>query len=658
MIRTQFTKLNVLFKKAFKRPDANSIIILGIIYLLFVVLWSSLALFRLYNQYTAVYDLGAFAERVWLPLHAHYTVLSLLYNIFYGSIIPFIFSPISLFKNVLSAVLIAQTIFIWASAFPIYFIAKKYGLSSAVSLIISIGYFFYPFVAGINWFDVHVQAFFPFFFLVAYALYIYGSYKTSFVFFAITTLTKYPFDIFIVLFALLELVRSYHIEPDTNEKKRKRSFSFFLLLFSVASLVVGYSLGLLTQGYSMTAFLHAASISVPWFSVGLTAFLIFVPLLFFPALSRRWSIFFLVFLVFLFYTRNSVYLYPYILTDQYSAMFIAFAFLGAIDVLANIKKKYNTGSGIKIAFAILAILISTSVVLQPWSPVGINSKIYHTLNDPYLNYKTYTYLAKEGSMIPASDPWVMVSNRIPEAFPRSVPPSPIGSLVIGFSTPMFEPINSTDAVNDNFPYIMGNGSVINIPIDYAWAMIWDPTAYAKTGTQSIIQMMDVMLESGKYGIYAEANSTILIKRYFNGAPAFYVPYTDHVMPDQGGSTVVYSFSGSSYIFNNIKAGGVMWYGGANYYPGTYNNTLIFTFMPGFIGSILIQAVLNGSTIASRTIKENNYSENILNITFTQPINTITLNTGFYYFIIKSEGFNGSVVFNGLYVKEVSPPSNA
>ncbi|MGC8558886.1 MAG: DUF2079 domain-containing protein [Nitrososphaeria archaeon] len=648
-----------MFKNIFKRSDINGIILLSIIYLLFVVLWSSLALFRLYNQYTAVYDLGLFAERVWLPLHYNYTFLGLLYTIFYNSVIPFIFSPISLFKNVLSATLIVQTIFIWGSAFPIYFIARKYSLSSTVSLIISLVYFFYPFAAGLNWFDAHVQAFFPFFFLAAYALYIYGFYKTSFVFFAIAALTKYPYDIFVALFALIELALSYHIEPSANEKNRKRYFSLFLLIFSVVSLAAGYRLGLLTQGYSIASMLHATSATMPWYSTGLTVFLIFAPLLFFSTLSHRWSIFFLVYLALIFYAHNPIYLYPYILTDQYSAIFIAFVFLGAIDVLASIKKKYNEKFNVKVAFAILVITISTSVVLQPWSPVDINSKYYYNSNDPYFNYKTYTYLAKEGSMIPSSDPWVMVSNRIPEAFPRSMPPYPIGLLVIGFPAPVFQPINVTNAANDAFPYITGNGSVVNIPIDYAWAMIYDPASYAKSGTQNIIQMMDVMLESGKYGIYAEANGTILIKRNFNGTPAFYVPFTNHVMPDQGGSLVVHLFSGSSYIFNNIKAGGVMWYGGSNYYPGTYNNSLSFIVMPGFTGKILIQAVLNGSIIASKTIDINNNNFNYaLNITFTQTISTITLNPGFYYFIIESEGFNGSVMFNGLYVREVSPPNGS
>ena len=168
MGKTVKNKINI---KSLYNSDTPYIIFLFIAFTIFVYIWYGVSVYRLYHLYSAVYDLGISAERIWLPIHSSQNVFSIAYNIFYGSIIPYIFSPISMFRS-LKALLLLQSVFIWLSVFPLYAVARKKKLSPFVSLLISISLFFYFPISGLNFFDFHMQAFFPFFFIMGYAFYV------------------------------------------------------------------------------------------------------------------------------------------------------------------------------------------------------------------------------------------------------------------------------------------------------------------------------------------------------------------------------------------------------------------------------------------------------------------------------------------------------
>jgi hypothetical protein len=98
----------------------------------------------------------------------------------------------------------------------------------------------------------------------------------------------------------------------------------------------------------------------------------------------------------------------------------------------------------------------------------------------------------------------------------------------------------------------------------------------------------------------------------------------------------------------------MWYGGSNYYPGTYNDTLHFLSYPGSYGNISITAMLNGTPVSIEYMDINNNSAPAWhNMSFNQVINNINLNNGYYYFIISSNGWTGKIEFSGISETEVS-----
>ena len=82
--------------------------------------------------------------------------------------------------------------------------------------------------------------------------------------------------------------------------------------------------------------------------------------------------------------------------------------------------------------------------------------------------------------------------------------------------------------------------------------------------------------SGKYGIMAEANGTMVIERDYSYPPAFYVPLYNLISATMGTSNVPHELDGKSFLFNTTKAGSILWYGGTSYFPGNYSDTIQFT----------------------------------------------------------------------------------
>ena len=664
--------LNERTTKLTKR-DFPFLILISFVYSMFVVIWIHIDFERLYHLNVAVLDLGVAAERVWLPLHSSIGLMSLLYNIFYGSIIPYMLSPLSYLQG-LKQLLIVQAIFIWASVFPIYFISRHFGLNRPVSSIIAMSYFLYFPIAGLNYFDFHMIAFFPFLFLLAYAFYLYSYYKVSLILFILTVLSKYPFAAFVLIFGFVELISILLINGKNGIKLKTFWFSLILLLFAAFSLGLGFYLSLLGPNTTATIF-HVSSGNLP-LSLGyisITLLLLFGPVLFKPIFNLKWFLLFTPYIGLMIVAHQSAYMFPSLFSDQYSASFVVFIFLGLIESISNLKKKEISMVAIKTVtiqklpsvsgttrqvVTIFILLLLLSLAFQPWSPLikenSLMSDQYSIFQGPFFNESTYLTLANEAKLIPQNNPYVLVPNNIPEAYPRQLINGPynIGELLIGFPPPVFQNITLSQAVNNSYHYILGNGSIVNIPIDYAWGTVFAPADYSKSGYQNMLQMMNVMLESNHYGILAESNSTLLIERNYTGLPALYEPMNLFVYPDNGGAPVLHDVSKSGYTFNGTIGGKVMWYGGTTYVPGVYNNTIHMKIGPNAVGNITLEAIYNGSIVSSYDHKFNvSQTPQLFNVTFQHSFNEIAFN-GRYYFILSSDGFIGNVTFSGISVSQV------
>ena len=426
-------------------------------------------------------------------------------------------------------------------------------------------------MAGLNFFDFHMMAFFPFFFLTAYTFYIYGKDWLSLIFFLIATLTKFPFDIFILIFALEELLLYIYLNRKNKTAKFKiLSIPVILLVFSSGSLIAGELLSLIGPS-NISNFAHFSNVAVfPFGQIILTFFIIFGVVLFIPLYSKRWVFFFVPYTILVILAQNQAYYFPGVFTDQYSVLYYPFIFLGLIDVIAsrklkeesitkstknNHKHKFNISNSMKTIVPIFIILLLMSAAFQPWSPAIKNNayiNYYHNDCNPQQAYQTYIYLSEESKLIPQTNPYVLVTNDIPEAYPRALINGPyrVGELVMGFPSPVFENISIQDAVNNTFPYITWNGTVINIPIDYAWAISTSAVFNAKSGTQSMSEIIQVMLASGKYGIIAQADGTILLMRNYMGSPILYTPINYNIQTNDVPDPALYTIINKLYNYSN------------------------------------------------------------------------------------------------------------
>lgn len=66
-------------------------------------------------------------------------------------------------------------------------------------------------------------------------------------------------------------------------------------------------------------------------------------------------------------------------------------------------------------------------------------------------------------------------------------------------------------------------------------------------------------------------------------------------------------------------------------------------------------MLNGTSVSERyiNVNGNNSGPGWYNLSFNQVVDNINLNTGYYYFIIRSDGWTGKVAFSGISEREVS-----
>ena len=129
--------------------------------IVYIIYWSWISIYRLYTFQAGVFDLGSIAQEFWLVYHQPFLSINTLSG-FLNRDVMYIFSPLSFF-NSYPLILVTQTIFLGVPAIFIYLIAINVLKNKVMAVVLSISYLMYPLLVGINWFDVHNQAFFIFF---------------------------------------------------------------------------------------------------------------------------------------------------------------------------------------------------------------------------------------------------------------------------------------------------------------------------------------------------------------------------------------------------------------------------------------------------------------------------------------------------------------
>ncbi|MCI4347789.1 MAG: hypothetical protein L3J97_04125, partial [Thermoplasmata archaeon] len=140
-----------------------------------------------------------------------------------------------------------------------------------------------------------------------------------------------------------------------------------------------------------------------------------------------------------------------------------------------------------------------------------------------VNWTHYRQLTELLSLVPLNDPYVLFQNDMPEVLPRPLPSFLHGTPLTVFG----DWLNNSqyDAINNQYPLRLPGGDVVVTPIDYA---LYDPSTVwgsvgASSANTSMTKFVEVMFDSGRYGILGSVGGMILLQRGYNGTPAIYEP---------------------------------------------------------------------------------------------------------------------------------------
>ena len=484
----------------------------------YCILWSFISIIKILSLHAYAADLGFSAERGWLVLHTNLGFGGYV-HILLNSGIVFLLSPLTASGNFF-AMVVFQAFSIAVIGPALFFISRAKGLGTFTSLLISAAFFLYFPVYGIMWFDFHYQAFFFPLFILGYLFYIKGHYLLSFLLFLLSGMVRFPYSIFPLAFALIELYMVFCSRKSGVQRDKLASLTalsvIMFLLTALGTLYFG-----LVQSVPGTAPIALPALSWPFFQRLAIIALFLGPLLFLPALSPRWLALALPGFFLILASSYTGYSYQHIFQGQYISGIAPFLLLGFIDSIVYIKNNRDKltrpslrklplsslSNSYKLTVSSVIVLILLNMVFAPFGP--LNSFSHEGFNfhgNTSYNISQYNELNHMISLIPQNQSYVAFQNNIPEIMPRALPLN--NSLILASGLWGLTNISVSCATNNSWPVLI-HGQVKDIPINYAIADTDNSNYYM--GNTSMASLIHAMLSSGKYGIRAESYGLILVE---------------------------------------------------------------------------------------------------------------------------------------------------
>lgn len=530
----------------------------------------------------SVWDLGAYYQRLWAVLHV-FSVRNIVYELTQTPII-FILSPLSLSKSPFFLVF-TQTMWISLAVFPIYFIAFKKLHNNLTALLFSSTYLLYFGLAGVNWYDVHIQTLFIPLFLSGYSLYLFDKKKLAFIFFFLAGTVHFLFMIFPAAFYIFVLIEKKLLGKQPLINNRWLLFvAVFFSLFLVISIMYFYSLqGIL--GVASTTHISSLNFSQT-FVANLdnkiqTFFIFLAPFLMLPLLSKRWALFMVPYFLLVFLSGSYIFLYPTVIILPPQDMLIPFIFLGTIDVLSEMPKSAHgqhpdyksvslvktsfDNSSQKIAALIFIFIIFLGFVYEPYGPLNKYSVGDFQLSNELSSNETMFHAFNDiVAMLPTNNPYVIYQDNMPEVVIHD--PVAISYYLGSYGYP------------NNFTYRLGgfyNKSVWTGNMEYILSDS-NSNLFLQTGigyqSSNMYLTLRHYLSMPSYGIEAEYNGLILVKKGYVGEPAFYMPMSSHFSSRQLYVTSWQNVNNTTGVISSSNLSGyqTLWYGPYTWMqPGKY-----------------------------------------------------------------------------------------
>ncbi|MEM0136509.1 MAG: DUF2079 domain-containing protein [Thermoplasmatales archaeon] len=609
-----------------------------------------------------VWDMGAFYFELWQITH-QFSLHVLFFYLEKGPI-GILISPLSLVSNPFVLVYL-QTFAISVTALPLYVIANIKLKSKFESLILSISYLLFFGIAGPNWFDLHFQTFFIPLFVTGYLLSLYGKKKLATATLLLSGLVRFQYMIFPFIFFTISLY-----EEKVNNKNKKVSKIFYIgpliSLLYLASVFIAYHV----QGVNLGLTIHETSSSLEQrFTSSIddkifTLLLFLSPFLMFPLLSKRWILFVLVYPALMFYSGFSEYYFPSFIYFQYTAMIVPFLFLGVIDVLSSIEfknkdrmsskrgifKRTQLRSRTAIVLVIFVLIIMLGTVYEPYGPLNSYSQTNFDLEKvTNFNISLYEGYSTLVDLIPTNDPYILYQNNMPQVIYRD--PSALSAYLFGYAA------NYTFFIDghwtSNVDYIIAD------PYSNWFTASGGNIGVSGSSPLDMYNVLDHYLSSNNYGILAEWDGIMLLKRAYSGSPLIYFPDNNFFS-----ARSLYVLS-SSYRSNGtiestqLTNGETLWYGPYTVLqPGHYRVTIqvetsnidvnnVFTLRYSYINPAGVISVITLVNVTGEQFARPNVWTNIsFNITAANLYD-------FVEFAGQNFHWQGTFTIKGIWLKELS-----
>jgi len=588
---------------------------------LYTAVFSHFTVLKHFIFKTYAWDLGIFNQALWTTIKYHklfYCTPEIFINpsgSFLGthfSPILFIILPVYNLYPSPEILLILQSFILALGALPLYKFSLHVLDSRMMSIVFVLLYLLYPPLHGVNWFDFHVQAFLPLFFLSSMYFLEKKNWKMYFLFMVLSLSCEEHVAFIVAFIGLFIILKS---RKQLNEALRAKNFRDHVFLIPVATVLLAVIWYLMTLWIRDAffpvnpAFISAFKASAYWSILGvqdpvlIPFYIILYPqraisalqyefltkigyllILFGPLalLSFNKAEYLLPTLPWFVYSLFSNYQPYYVIYNQYPAYVIAFVFISALHSFAHKFSFYARARGLLmiLLFSIVAYFIAspTSGLVNQFYDMGIGPSSQHEL----FIHKILSYVPVNAS--------ILTQNNI---FPH------VSSRINAYAVPVDVLWSANPSECEKF--------VSNLLFDVEYVLV-----DIKTDLSASIKIFKLLSTRTDFKVLASADGVVLFKKNYNGKTLTIAPYI-----------LTYSYRNLNLYAGEIIADSRAMNTYILYFNGTQGGAPLFwssprTLLPPGNYTVLLRMKINGtSDLFTVEICSNNGQKILKSKTFTE-----------------------------------------
>ncbi len=488
----------------------------------YAVVYSVFAYMRYISYNSYVFDLGVSSQLLYGVMHGG--------NLNFGNLVAnkLIYIPIGLLYGIHPyppALEYAQAAWLAFGSVPLYFIASRRLENKNYALAVALSYlFFYP-LAGDYWFDFHFMAFFPTFLLLSFAFRESNRVRLSLITAVLAAMTDFMSPLIIAfygIYVILDHRKQKVLSPDTQGIFRIDSGLYLVLIG-----IVFFAITVAYFGYGYFFLYASGAITVPSpFSAGASLiarseyfFWLLLPVVFLCLLAPESMIMIIPYVGFALANQYT----PYVSTMYYqypalTAPVIFYSLILGIERVSKqdrVKLKRSLKNFGRISYAVLTFVVVLAILFTPLGNLASNNSLNPSLSYALtgqsasyeaanlLQYHSYdANVSRIISLVPMGSS-VLIQNNMPQ-------------LTSGYNWTIPDYLNVSSRHLPEY--------VVADPYNRAYYTTYFSTNYHLNMAYDV----NYFLESGMYGIFAEADGVMLLKEGYDGRPILWTPL--HSMP--------------------------------------------------------------------------------------------------------------------------------